>query len=198
MTPRFDIDERILDAAEKLFSQIGYDLTTVKMISEVAEVDLAVLGQTEKEQIYRQVFARLHHIETTQIVAAIKKSSNSIEGIHSAVDAFLDFIVAHPELPALWDQRGLGDAADIHLSPRDYPAPLMKILTTNPWEGIAADLDLRMLAWIIIWGAGRFAHNGFVDEDEQRVFPDNPDALRRFRNQIHEIVDALNKMDTSQ
>ncbi|MFI0409085.1 TetR/AcrR family transcriptional regulator [Actinomadura sp. 3N508] len=199
MAHAFEFDESILDAAEKLFSEIGYDSTTLRMVSEVAGegVDLRTHEGRVKQQLYRQVFARLYNIEMEQIQTAIRTNPKTIAGIHAAVDAFVDFIVDHPEYPALWRHRGLGDAADIQLSPQDYLSPLIVLLTSTRWEGVSADLDLRLLSWFVIWSSGAFAHDGFVDEAGRRVFPNNPQALHRFRNQLHEVLEALNRTGES-
>ncbi|QXJ23851.1 TetR/AcrR family transcriptional regulator [Actinomadura graeca] len=191
-------DESILDAAEKLFAQIGYDSTTLRMISEVAGGDVTVteLEERGKQQIYRQVFSRLYNIELEQITSAVRDTSNTIEGIHAAVDAFLDFVVEHSALPSLWRHRGLGDAADVPFGQRDYLAPLLVVLTTTPWEGISPKLNLRFLAWVTVWTSGAFVHDGFVDETGTRVFYRDARALQSFRSQLHELWDALNGTDT--
>ncbi|QXJ23826.1 TetR family transcriptional regulator [Actinomadura graeca] len=197
MTASYDIDDDILDAAGKLFSQLGYDSTTLKMISEVARVETTLLEEIGREQIYRQVFARLRDIETARIDAALSESTHGVEGIHRVIDAFFDFIVDHPQLPALWSHRGLGDATDVHLSLAEDPPPFIDVLTSTPWEGVAPDLDLRLLAWIVIWSIGTFVHNGFMDEDGRQVFPDDPHAVRRLREQLHKILDALNRTESA-
>lgn len=58
--PAPDTRDRILDAAERLFAAHGFDGTSLRQITEAAEVNLAAVNYHfgSKEELYTQVFIR--------------------------------------------------------------------------------------------------------------------------------------------
>ena len=55
-----DTRQRILDAAESLFTESGFDATTLRQITGAAEVNLAAVNYHfgSKEELIREVFRR--------------------------------------------------------------------------------------------------------------------------------------------
>lgn len=187
-----EMDERVLEAATKLFSELGYDTTTLAMIADVAgrgsaESDLLKSGKAE---IYRAVFERCSTLEKAFFASAAECISYDAQGLHQLVDSFLDFSFDHLEISALWGHRVLKDAIDLDFPERTFTPPLEDMMTSHTWSGIREDLDMQFLAWTIIWMTTGFIGSGLPGEEGSRRRLDEPAAARYFRTQLHELLDA--------
>ena len=62
MTPKPDTKQKILEAAAQLFSEAGYDGTSIRDIAKVAEVNIAAINYhfENKENLYHKVISSCH------------------------------------------------------------------------------------------------------------------------------------------
>lgn len=186
-------DQQVLAAAIRLFSQLGYDATTVSQIAEAAgePIEHSPLLQAGKQQLYRAVLAHFYERETARLQAAAQQAPQGIEGLHLLADALLDFMVEHPEAPALWWHRVLKDAADLRFPEEEFFPPLAEIIKDRDRWGIAPGLDPAFVGWVIIWSVSGFLNGGLPDDARHSRHADRPEALRLFRTQLHTLVDRL-------
>lgn len=186
-----EVDRRVLDSAVRLFAELGYDATDLQLIAAsagVAPAESALLGRG-KPEIYRAALEQIHMLEIAYFDAAAKDSPDDIQGVHLLVDAAFDFALEHPESGAIWAHRGLHDAQDLTF-PEGFAPHLETVLTSRSWHGIRSDVDLHFLAWTIIWMVMGFAQTGLPDERTRRHGPTDESASRRFRAELHELIDA--------
>jgi len=190
---REETDERVLEVAERMFAQLGYDGTTIEMIEDAVGPgsQRSELLRRGKQELYREVFTYLFKLSDDRMRTAAEKAPDDVEGVHYLVDEFFDFVLDHPEMPALWQQRGLLDAVDIDIPEDTYQPPLVTAMTFRRWHGVRPDLDVEFLAWIVMWSLGGFVHNGFPDESGLRRRAEDPAVLQRFREQLHELVGRM-------
>lgn len=186
-------DEHVLETAGRLFGELGYDGTDFEMIATAVgrESEASSLLKGSKETLYRAVIGRFYARDMAHLLSAMKERPHDAEGLHHLVDAFLDFAVLHPEVPALWEQRALKDAADLSFPEEEFPAPLPMLLTSQPWEGVRPGLDLEFLGWLVMWAVRGFVQGGLPDRNGVQRRADDPGALGRFRVRIHEMVECL-------
>lgn len=182
--------DRLVEAAARLFVQLGYDATTMQMIAATAGMDVPEAGRLagSKQQLYLEVMRGLTADEAAYMGAAAREATPDVAGLHKIADSYLDFSVAHPELRALWVHRWLMDAADI----QDVEALYRPLLdsTIAMFRGrVRGDYDLELGIWNIIWIVNGFIHVGIVDEKGRRRFADHPPTLRRFRAYLHDVIE---------
>jgi AcrR family transcriptional regulator len=100
--------DAILDAAERLFAERGFDGTTIKQLGAAARVNTALLYYyfEDKEQLYHAVFhrvlGRLSQRGTSQMDAA----ASPADAVRRLVAMQAEFLGANPYLPRLF-MRGL-------------------------------------------------------------------------------------------
>ncbi|ROO85972.1 TetR family transcriptional regulator [Actinocorallia herbida] len=183
-------DEQVLRAAVRLFAEIGYDATTLDMITQTAGPDAARsdLLREGKPEIYRAVIEYFHDVEQRYFDRASQEVSRDVRGLHRLIDAALDFALSHPEINAVWEHRGLKDASDLDFPDGAVPA-LESVLVRSPWAGVRADVDLRFVAWAVIWLIQGFVRTGLPDAAGNRRPADDGDALRAFHTELHTWVD---------
>src|SRR5437868_11213573 len=91
-----DKQVQIIEAAEKLFSEKGFDGTSVRDIAEEAGVNLAMISYYfgSKEKLMEAIFKHRGEFMKMQIETMLKnKAFTSLEKINFLIDGFIDRIM---------------------------------------------------------------------------------------------------------
>ncbi|MEO8907237.1 MAG: TetR/AcrR family transcriptional regulator [Microbacteriaceae bacterium] len=197
--------ERIVDAATRLFAERGYDATSTRSISDAVGLNLATVAYHvgSKSDLYREVMHQAHTAQRDLLAGALDdlRAAGSTEAEARAalsrfVDAYLDFCVVHPHIPALWMRRWLSEGADAAELEAEYAQPLAAaasdavqgVLTRS---GLAMHVDVQLLVWTIVWTCHSFCQSGVIDADGGRHGANDSVMLARFRAHLHVLVDRL-------
>ncbi|MES9606219.1 TetR/AcrR family transcriptional regulator [Actinomadura sp. NPDC000929] len=182
--------ELVVEAAGRLFVQLGYDGTSLQMIGEVAGMSAQRVSRLaqDKRHVYLEVMTRYANAEAAHMRGVMARVPPDISGLVALVDSYLDYSVAHPQLRALWVHRWLNDAADVQDVEQLY-RPLIAAVVEMFRGAVRADYDLELGLWNIIWIVNGFVHVGVVDEEGIRRFADHPPTLRRFRAYMHDMLE---------
>ncbi|MFG1945954.1 TetR/AcrR family transcriptional regulator [Nonomuraea sp. NPDC048826] len=179
----------ILKAATELFAAHGYDGASTRKIADAAGLNIATVNYHVggKRELYLAVMERAHRAERAALESALAAmpGGDPVTAIHHLIDAYLDFCVAHPEVPALWMHRWLSDAGDVNELERRYVTPLVTTVTTTLRPLIDSRVDVEYALWSVIWCVHGFAKGGVLDADGRRRGVGDPAALRRFRGYLH-------------
>jgi AcrR family transcriptional regulator len=116
---------RILDAAEELFAQRGFDRVTLAEIGAAAGLSRGAPGYTfgSKEGLYQEVLARLFDARE----AALRPSWSALaeaddaalpDALRTAVRAYLEFLHARPTFIAITEREALAGAPLLAGAPR--------------------------------------------------------------------------------
>ena len=90
--------QAILDAAERLFAERGYEAATMSEIGSTAGLSAGTPAYffRSKEELYRAVLARAFD-ETSALIRAWHLGESDFEQVmRDAVGSYLDFLAAHP------------------------------------------------------------------------------------------------------
>ena len=95
--------DAILDAAERLFAERGYDGCTVKQIGAAAKANPALLSYYfgGKEGTYRAVIQRRVQALATEGMQRLVDAPSPREAIRRFAGAYMHFMLRHPTLPKL-------------------------------------------------------------------------------------------------
>jgi len=95
--------DTILDAAEKLFAERGYDGCTVKQIGAAAKVNPALLSYYfgGKEGTYRAVLHRRLRSFTAEGLQDMGAAASPTDAIRRFAEAYMRFMLGHPTVPKL-------------------------------------------------------------------------------------------------
>ncbi|GAA2582260.1 TetR/AcrR family transcriptional regulator [Actinomadura fulvescens] len=184
---------RVLDVATRLFSELGYDGTSTRMIAEAAGLDLATVAHHVggKRDLYLAVMERAHRAERAALEHALAGFTPDAAGVHRLVDGYLDFCVEHPEVPALWMHRWLSDAADVAHLENVYVRPMLDLVAEAVRPAVGDGTDLEYALMTVIWCTHGFSRGGVLDAGGRRVGVDDPRQLARFRAHLHRLVGQL-------
>ena len=182
--------ERILDAATRLFAALGYDGTSTRMIAEAAGLNVATVAYHVggKRDLYLAVMERAHEVERAALRSALADMSPDAEGLLDLVDAYVEFCLSRPEIPALWMHRWLSDASDVAHLEEQYVRPLMDMVTGVARKVVPDDVDVEFVVWTIVWATHGFGAGGVLSADGQRRGVDDPQAVARFRRHMRRTV----------
>lgn len=194
--------ETVIELATRLFAAFGYDGTYLQGIAEATGTDLTWIHDTfgDKRDLYLAVIERATRAETAVVEEALSTlPADDPAGVASAlyalVDNYLDFCLAHPQVPALWMHRWLGDAADIPDLEERYADPLVDHVRDALREAARAgliddrvdpELMVRTLAWSIyghLYGE-TLAYPGEADAGA-------PENRERFLAHLHQLIDRM-------
>lgn len=150
---KIDRKEVILDVAERMFSELGYDGASTRIISKEAEVNVAMLNYYfgSKDGLFTAVFERRVATFRTILQNINQEQISSWEKIQKCVDYYIDRIVSNSSFHKLIHR-------ELSLTQRsEITKTITDILLTNVIEvkkiieeGIAngsfrSDVDVEML-----------------------------------------------------
>ncbi|MEO3782574.1 TetR/AcrR family transcriptional regulator [Actinocorallia sp. B10E7] len=189
--------DRVIVLARRLFAQLGYDATTLGMISEASGIDSQRLHELVggKQDLYLIVLTELFAEQNTRLaeaVTAFDPEAPGNEGFHGLIDAFFDFALEHPELPALLTHRWLADAADLKATVDErFSRPLIKGMSDTMRLTVREDLDLDLAMWTMLWSICGFINIGLTDAEGVHHDPHDRATRERFRRYLYEMIDRL-------
>lgn len=185
--------DRLLAIATRLFAELGYDLTSARMIADAAGVEIEAVG--EKAELYREVMLRAHRAERETLDGVISGIAPTLEGATELADAYLDFYLAHPEYRALWQHRWMGDAADVPGLEELYTRPLSGRVVSAVRGLVPPDIDPDHLIWTVVWCVYGFLSGGMQHMSgrgaQGRGQALDPEAVAAFRAHLHAMVRRL-------
>lgn len=197
--------ERILAAATHLFAEHGYDATSTRSIGEAVGLNIATVAYHVggKADLYREVMRRVHLAQREVVTKALAE----LEGAGAApaetrtallnfVDAYLDFCLDRPEVPALWMRRWLSDGSEAEQVEAEFAGPLVAeagqvARGVLDRADLAPDLDVEMLVFTVVWTCHSFSRAGVIDPAGRRVSTTDLDTLARFRKHLHAVIIGL-------
>lgn len=188
--------EAILDAAERLFAERGYEATSLEEIGRLAGVSRGTPGYffRSKERLYQAVLERILAVELAFVLAAREEASaaggDSTGMLVAVIGALVDFLAAHPNFVRLLEREAL--AGGRHLRDTAAHATALReglaLLSPPPGtEGAPGDdpaallLALLALCWFPFAHADTFVRPLGLD-------PASPAFLARWKRQIAGLV----------
>lgn len=189
-----DQADQVVEIATRLFAELGFDGTSMRLIADATGVDMEALVQRfgDKTGLYREVMGRAHETERKVLEAALASATPDLQGLLTLADVYLDFHADHPQIPALWMQRWMGDAADVPDLEDLYVHALSIAVVDAVRDLTPPDVDTEHLIWSIVWCVYGFLSGGVQHPGHSRRNPrgEPPDrqALARFRSYLHAMV----------
>lgn len=186
--------ERLIDTAERLFAELGYDSTSAQLIANAAGVDVSTLVAKagDRPQLYRTVMMRAHNAEREALEHALARFDGTRTGLLNLLDAYLDFYADNPQVLALWQHRWMGDAADVPGLEQLYSRPLALTVGEAVAPLIPEDVPADFLVWSVVWCVYGYLTGGMQTVDPMRHQGHrtgaSPQDLKDFRRFLHTMI----------
>lgn len=169
--------ERIIAAATSLFAEHGYDGTSTRRIAAEAGLNMATVAYHvgAKAELYREVMRRAHEAEAAVLRRALAvfaqqaAAGDPVAAVTGLVDAYLDFCLEHPHIPALWMRRWLSDAAEVAELEAVYVRPLIDAVTGAVCAALPgrAPAAVEMTVWTVLWSTHGFCRSSIREQTER-------------------------------
>lgn len=119
--PRQDSPARILEAADELLGETGYDGTSIRDVARRAGVNKALVFYyfSTKAELFERVLERYHRDCVATLAEAASGDGDEIERLHSITDAYLDFVTKNQRYARLIQQMVSGGDAEQTLVERN-------------------------------------------------------------------------------
>ena len=107
-----ETEERIFNAALKVFSRKGKDGARMQEIAEEAGINKALLHYyfRSKDRLYRAVFSHVFREFMGALRDPLKEDSSFSEILRRFIDGFMSIHAEHPEISRLWILENLSGA----------------------------------------------------------------------------------------
>jgi TetR/AcrR family transcriptional regulator len=178
--------EAILDAAERLFAEQGYDAASLEEIGRLAGVSRGTPRYFfgAKQALYRAVLARVLTAEADLLLVAQARATAAGGGpeelLTAVVESFLDFLVARPSFVQLVEREATAGGATLREVAAETPAvqaglaTLGQSLADPAFHG--ADpahilLSLLALCWFPLAHADTFTRSLGIDPEAAAFLP---------------------------
>ena len=116
-----DREQRILEAADSLFGEAGYEATSVQQVADRAEVNKALVFYyfRSKERLFEQVLQRYYDSHRVALAAALVGDDGLCSRLHRMIDAYLDFMLANVGYARLVQGQLAGEGAHVAVIARN-------------------------------------------------------------------------------
>lgn len=187
--------EAILDAAEALFAERGYEGTSLQEIGRLAGVSRGTPGYFfgSKEGLYGAVLARAFAAELDLVAGAQARATESggpEAELAAAIGSFLDFLAARPTFVRLVEREALAGGTRLRAAPAHAATMAAGLATTadilargpfRPVDPAQLLLDVLALCWFPIAHATTFARGLGLD-------PEGADFVETRKRHVVELV----------
>ncbi len=189
-----DRKQRILEAADTLFGEQGYDGTSARDIAEAADVNKALVFYYygSMAELFAIVLERYYDAHARALKDAFDACGTVRERLHGVIDAYIDFINTNRRWPRLVQGQIASAGTHNHLIARNL-APLFQWTENALADVTFADGPLAARQFFLtIAGAviNYFTYAPVLVD----VWPDDPlaeCAIDDRRAHIHWLVDAV-------
>lgn len=191
--PNVIAHQRVIDCATRLFGELGYDGTSLQLISDSLGVSSSKIIEIagDKYALYMEVMDQAFDAERAMLEAAVAQAGAGRAAVHDIVDGYLDFHVANPHNRALWAQRSVADAADISELEDRYVRPLFKLVARRIRDVVPPDVDTYCLLGTMVWCVHGFLGSGLFNRSRGMRKADDPVAVESFRAHLHVLMERL-------
>ena len=185
--------QRVIDVASRLFSEIGYDGTSLRLIADAMGADPAAIVEAagDKRDLYLEVMHRAFESERSMLEGAVSGAEPGRPAVHQIVDAYLDFHLAHPHNRSLWAHRWSDDAADISGLEDHYARPLLNLAAAKIRDAVPPDVDPYYLLGTMVWCVHGFLGSGVLERSRGMRRSGDPEAAASVRRHMHVLLDRL-------
>ena len=187
--------DRILDAADTLFGEVGYDGVSVRDVAERADVNKASVFYyyNSKAELFEKVLDRYYKHQHAALEEAFEQTEGPVrDRIHRVMDAYLDFVIENHRYPRLVQNILTSDSEKISFIRRSL-TPMFDWVKKNfepvtPQEGPLAARHF----FVTISGAvlTYFTYQAGLEEEwgEEMM---SEEALEERRDHLHWMIDVF-------
>jgi len=194
MAPKQDTAARILEAADEVIGEVGYDAASVADIAARAQVNKALVFYyfNSKPELLERVLERYYTAHAEALAAAVASTGSLRDRLHNMMDAYMDFIAANRRYPRL--VQHLVSSGDVHhvLIQRNL-RPLFEWITNALGDAVPASGHLAARQFFVTFSGAVINYFTYapVLENMWGEDPLSDHSLAERRAHLHWMVDTF-------
>jgi TetR/AcrR family transcriptional regulator len=188
--------QRILDAAEVVFAELGYAAARLEDVASAVGIRRAsiVYYFKNKQELYDAVEADIFSALQAQSQGRLTMGKTALERVQLTIDSWLDFMVSRPTAARLI-LRNSADLTPRSLNPMEFSettlAQLEAVVRAGQASGEFGQADPVLLMDILGAGVLNYVCLARLLGSERRYDPADPKRLAQFREMLHQTMRAL-------
>jgi len=187
--------QQILDAAEELLGEKGYDGMSARDIAQRAGVNKALVFYYwgSKAELFERILERYYTRHREALSSGLGGQGTLAQRIHRMMDDYLDFIEANRLYPRLVQQQICGGGPHLDLVRRHlstfFEWTVSALAEISPAQGPLAPRHFYLsLSGMVV---SYFTYTQVLGETWGDHDPLDPESLAERRQHIHWMVDAM-------
>ncbi len=147
-----DNEDRILQSAEKIFIRDGYNGARMKAIADDAKVNKAMLHYyfKSKDKLFQKIFLAKISFFLPKIGAIFFSDKGILEKLDAFVDAYMDLLIANPNIPAFIINTVNKYPDFIRVFPKDVLQGVISYIEVEVEAGRIKQVDARQFLISVI------------------------------------------------
>jgi len=184
--------DHIQRTATRLFAGLGYDGTTTEMIADAAGVSReAVLEAGGRHGLYRRTLEHHTRVQCAMLDELGAGFTDGDDRMAIVLQRLIDFYLDHLDLVAIWRQRRMMDAADMHDLEERYQYPVQHKVMEILGPDIVQDPRYQLFSVVFAWCLLGFTTGGAPRSDGTLMTPEDPGDQDLFRARMVELLETI-------
>ena len=185
---------RILDAADELFGESGFDAVSARDVARLAGVNKALVFYYfgSKELLLAAVLERFYRAHQAALARTFEETAPGPERLHGLIDAYLDFIADNRRYPRLVQREVAGSGR--HLDHVRQSLTALHDLLGQALGGLCPETGPLAARQFFVTFSGaviNFFTYAPVLGPVWRGDPSAPEAVEERRAHLHWLVDVI-------
>jgi AcrR family transcriptional regulator len=184
-------EQAILSVALRLFSELGYDGTTLRMIADAAGTEPAAVRAAfgGKKELYLRLISQSVRDQAVGLEELEPRLTPDADGIDLLIDHYFEYGLEHPGFSGIWMHRRLADAVDLTEEVQlNYRTPVVAEIREIIIRAFKPGVDSEFAMWMFIWSIDCFLSGGMISASGERYSPGSLKIRRRFLENIHGLI----------
>ncbi|MCD0452452.1 TetR/AcrR family transcriptional regulator [Actinocorallia sp. API 0066] len=183
-------EQRIGAVALRLFAELGYDSTDLRMIAEATGISESVVQSVTGGK--RALYLRIFRAEIDRALAELESFAAGftpdVRGMTALYDRYFESSLENPGAASIWMQRSMSDAADVG-EVEQIMAPFLARTNDLTAPAFRPGVDVELTNWMIAWFIDCFVVGGVVGPDGEVMSARSPASVRRARRHVHQYLE---------
>jgi len=190
MTLDSHAEQAVLSVALRLFAELGYDVTTTRMIADAVGLEPATVRAVfgGKRELYLQLTRQSVAEQVATLEALEPRLTPDADGVNLLVDHHFEYGLEHPGLPGIWMHRRLLDAFDLSEVELYFNTPVLMKIRKLISRSFKPGVDYELAMWTLNWSIDCFLAGGMTGADGVRYSAGSLKTRRRFLAHLHGYV----------
>ncbi|ROO87514.1 TetR family transcriptional regulator [Actinocorallia herbida] len=187
-------DDRVTQAAARLFASLGYDGATADMIAESAGVDRSTIeSMGGKSGLYHRILQTSFDEQMLLFDEVEKTFTPGLRGLQRFTEEIVEYYFDHLDIAAIWHHRMMADAADLQDIEARFRDPAVRRAAAIVGMSTSDNPDYELVHTVGGWCIYGFFMQGIPTNGGPPLTAQTPEGRVKFRSMMIRLHDLLER-----